>query len=135
MNKLSCATLHRQICTLIVIETQALKFKAFVVLGLGPSKCVYFTEVLTRAMLNILAQYALSFAPGIFMGRLFDIGYFEIPTFVASATLIVLTFLVAQCTEYWQFLLCQGLASGVSSLPWFWYIRYLCTPTSSWLAA
>jgi len=31
--------------------------------------------------------------------------------------LVVATFLIAQCTHYWQFLLCQGFAIGVRFLP------------------
>jgi MFS family permease len=45
---------------------------------------------------------------------LFDLGYFKIPYAIASALLIVATFLVAECKEYWQFLLCQGFATGIA---------------------
>ena len=31
--------------------------------------------------------------------------------------LVVATFLAAQCTEYWQFLLSQGIMAGVSLVP------------------
>jgi len=31
--------------------------------------------------------------------------------------LVVATFLAAQCTEYWQFLLSQGIMAGVSLAP------------------
>ena len=34
---------------------------------------------------------------------------------VSSAWLVMATFLVAECKVYWQFLLCQGFAIGVSS--------------------
>ena len=34
----------------------------------------------------------------------------------SSALLVIATFLVAECTQYWQFLLCQGLAVGASHL-------------------
>lgn len=30
--------------------------------------------------------------------------------------LIVATFLTAECTQYWQFLVCQGIAVGVGGL-------------------
>lgn len=60
-------------------------------------------------------QYALVFIPGLVTGRLFDMGMFRVPLAVATAFLIMATFLVAQCTEYWQFLLCQGFAVGVRS--------------------
>ncbi|KAG8218036.1 major facilitator superfamily domain-containing protein, partial [Butyriboletus roseoflavus] len=50
-------------------------------------------------------------------GRLFDIGYFKIPYFLASCLLIVCTFLIAECNVYWQFFLAQGLGVGVSFSP------------------
>ncbi|EIN07031.1 MFS general substrate transporter [Punctularia strigosozonata HHB-11173 SS5] len=59
-------------------------------------------------------QYSLTFLPGLVTGRLFDIGYFRVPLAVASALLVMATFLIAECTEYWQFLLCQGLAVGLA---------------------
>ncbi|KAI0080541.1 MFS general substrate transporter [Panus rudis PR-1116 ss-1] len=59
-------------------------------------------------------QYSLIFIPGLIAGRLFDMGWFKLPLAAATAFLIAATFLVAQCTEYWQFLLCQGFAVGLS---------------------
>ncbi|KAJ7781866.1 major facilitator superfamily domain-containing protein [Mycena maculata] len=59
-------------------------------------------------------QYSLVFFPGLVTGRLFDLGYFKIPYAIASTLLVVSTFLVAQCTQYWHFVLCQGLATGLS---------------------
>ncbi|KAH8822352.1 MFS general substrate transporter [Flagelloscypha sp. PMI_526] len=50
--------------------------------------------------------------PGLFGGVLFDKGWFRLPLLAASAALVTCTFLVGQCTKYWQFLLCQGIASG-----------------------
>lgn len=61
-----------------------------------------------------LIQICLVFLPALFSGRLFDLGIFKIPYVAASALLVVSTFLVAECTQYWQFVLCQGLATGVS---------------------
>jgi len=58
-------------------------------------------------------QYALIFLPGILVGRLFDLGYFRSVLMSSSALLVFSTFLVAECKEYWQFLLCQGFAAGV----------------------
>ncbi|PAV23574.1 MFS general substrate transporter [Pyrrhoderma noxium] len=60
-------------------------------------------------------QYSFTFFPSLITGRLFDLGYFKIPLFVASTLLIVATFLTAQCKEYWQFVLCQGIVIGLSS--------------------
>jgi MFS transporter, MCT family, solute carrier family 16 (monocarboxylic acid transporters), member 10 len=54
------------------------------------------------------------FIPGLVTGRMFDLGYLRVPFFIASCVLVVATFLVAECTQYWQFLLCQGFAVGVS---------------------
>jgi len=58
-------------------------------------------------------QYSLIFLPGLVVGRLFDLGYFRWVFLFSSALLIVTTFLAAECTQYWQFLLCQGIASGL----------------------
>ncbi|KAI0343554.1 MFS general substrate transporter [Trametopsis cervina] len=60
-------------------------------------------------------QYALVFMPGLLVGRLFDRGYLRLPVAIASAGLITATFLVAQCTQYWHFLLCQGFFTGLSA--------------------
>ncbi|RDX51747.1 MFS general substrate transporter [Lentinus brumalis] len=60
-------------------------------------------------------QYALVFMPGLIFGRLFDMGYLRLPVAVASALLVLCTFLTAQCTEFWHFLLCQGFGIGFAS--------------------
>ncbi|KAI0310462.1 MFS general substrate transporter [Amylostereum chailletii] len=60
-------------------------------------------------------QYAATFLPGLIVGRMFDIGYFRVSLFVASALIITCTMLTAECKEYWQFLLCQGFGIGLSS--------------------
>lgn len=57
-------------------------------------------------------QYSLIFVPGIIVGRFFDIGYFRLPFMTANAALILATFLVAECTAFWQVLLCQGILTG-----------------------
>ncbi|RDB23012.1 Riboflavin transporter MCH5 [Hypsizygus marmoreus] len=59
-------------------------------------------------------QYSLIFLPGIVVGRLFDLGYFRSLFLTSSAILVASTFLVAQCTEYWHFLLCQGITAGLA---------------------
>ncbi|KAF8838762.1 MFS general substrate transporter [Paxillus ammoniavirescens] len=58
-------------------------------------------------------QYALLFLPGLIVGRLFDLGYFKIPYFVASCGLVACNFIIAECTEYWQLFLVQGLVVGI----------------------
>ncbi|KAK0231186.1 major facilitator superfamily domain-containing protein [Armillaria fumosa] len=59
-------------------------------------------------------QYALVFMPSVVTGRMFDIGYFTAPLLSASILLVLATFLVAECTQYWHFLLCQGFTIGLS---------------------
>ncbi|KAJ3819279.1 major facilitator superfamily domain-containing protein [Lentinula raphanica] len=57
-------------------------------------------------------QICLVFLPGLVSGRLFDLGIFRLPFVAASVLLVTATFLVGQCTQYWHFVLCQGLATG-----------------------
>ncbi|KAJ7085070.1 MFS general substrate transporter [Mycena epipterygia] len=58
-------------------------------------------------------QRSIFFAPGVIVGRLFDLGYFRIPFATGSILIIVGTFLIPVCKVYWNFLLCQGLTIGV----------------------
>ncbi|KIM56189.1 hypothetical protein SCLCIDRAFT_133204 [Scleroderma citrinum Foug A] len=60
-------------------------------------------------------QYALMFIPGLFVGRLFDLGYLKLPYFIASCLLLTCVFLTAECAQYWQFFLAQGLGGGLAS--------------------
>ncbi|KAJ7881820.1 major facilitator superfamily domain-containing protein [Mycena olivaceomarginata] len=60
-------------------------------------------------------QIALTFGVAVWMGRLFDNGWFALPAACASVALVALTVLTGQCTEFWQFLLCQGFAIGIAS--------------------
>ncbi|KAI6144132.1 MFS general substrate transporter [Pisolithus tinctorius] len=60
-------------------------------------------------------QLAFPFLPGLITGRLFDLGHFKIPYFTACCGLIVCTFLTAECKQYWQFFLAQGLFTGLFS--------------------
>ena len=70
--------------------------------------------------LMALSKYALNFLPGLAVGRLFDMGWFYVPLGGASSLLVAATFLTGECTRYWQFLLCQGITVGVSSIHVFW---------------
>lgn len=63
--------------------------------------------------LTTFDQYALVLFPGLIVGRLFDIGYFRSVLLTCSILLVFTTLLTAHCTEYWHFLLCQGIATGV----------------------
>lgn len=53
---------------------------------------------------------------GLLAGRLFDLGYFKISLISACSAMTVANFLIAECKEYWQFVLCQGVLLGVSQL-------------------
>ena len=53
------------------------------------------------------------FTPGVLVGRLFDLGHFRLPYFVGSMGIVTTTLLVAECKQYWQFLLVQGVLFGV----------------------
>lgn len=64
------------------------------------------------------SQYSLVFLPGLLFGRLFDLGHFRVPFLVSSILLVLATFLIAECTKYWHFVICQGIAIGVRA---FWY--------------
>ncbi|KAK0206036.1 major facilitator superfamily domain-containing protein [Desarmillaria ectypa] len=59
-------------------------------------------------------QYALIFMPGLIVGHIFDIGYFRVPFILATILLVISTFLIAECSQYWHFLLCQGFAIGLA---------------------
>ncbi|KIK46493.1 hypothetical protein CY34DRAFT_9634 [Suillus luteus UH-Slu-Lm8-n1] len=58
-------------------------------------------------------QYALACLPSLATGRMFDLGYFKIPLFAATCVLVVCTFLTAECTQFWQLFLTQGVGIGV----------------------
>ncbi|KAJ3926696.1 MAG: major facilitator superfamily domain-containing protein [Lentinula lateritia] len=58
-------------------------------------------------------QYALILLPALFQGRLSELGIIKVPLLGGSILIIVCTFLVAQCTKYWHFVLCQGVGLGI----------------------
>ncbi|TBU48849.1 MFS general substrate transporter [Dichomitus squalens] len=60
-------------------------------------------------------QNGVIYVVGLPLGRLFDMGYLKLPMLLASALFIACLFLTAECTEYWQFLLCQGFGMGIAS--------------------
>ncbi|KAG7086043.1 hypothetical protein E1B28_003564 [Marasmius oreades] len=59
-------------------------------------------------------QYALVFLPALPVGRMFDLGYFRLPFFLFSTLVVVATFLTAECTTFWQLVLCQGILQGAA---------------------
>lgn len=69
------------------------------------------TETSTIAWIGSI-QYALVFFPGLIAGRLCDLGYFKRTLFISSVILVVATVLTAECTKFWQLLLCQGILTG-----------------------
>ncbi|KAL7283742.1 hypothetical protein ACG7TL_003179 [Trametes sanguinea] len=85
----------------------------------GVFQAYYEEEILVGTSPSTIAwigsiQYALIFLPGLVVGRIFDMGWTKTPLGVASAVIVAVTFLTAECTEYWQFLLCQGIALGLA---------------------
>ncbi|KAF9220090.1 MFS general substrate transporter [Gyrodon lividus] len=58
-------------------------------------------------------QYGLIFIPALFTGRLLDLGYYNGPLAVNSVLYVISLFLVAECKTYLQFILCQGVATGI----------------------
>ncbi|KAJ7490571.1 major facilitator superfamily domain-containing protein [Mycena latifolia] len=60
-------------------------------------------------------QYSLVFMPALVSGHYFDRGHLRVPFIISSLVLVAATFLIAQCTQYWHFLLCQGFLIGISS--------------------
>ncbi|KAN0141818.1 MFS general substrate transporter [Lactarius tabidus] len=59
-------------------------------------------------------QFALIFFPALISGRLFDLGYLHSTLIFASITLVACTFSIAECHEFWQLLLLQGIGIGIS---------------------
>ncbi|KAJ8095753.1 hypothetical protein PM082_022860 [Marasmius tenuissimus] len=61
------------------------------------------------------AQRSLLFFPAVVVRPLFDQGYFEHYFTPASILFVVSLALTAECTEFWQSLLCQGILSGITA--------------------
>lgn len=58
-------------------------------------------------------QYFLLFAPAIFAGRLFDLGFFR-PLFTVGCVLLVFSqMMLSLCTDYYQLFLAQGVGLGL----------------------
>ena len=68
-----------------------------------------------RLKLTDFRQTSLVFFPALVSGRLFDTGHLHVPLFIASVNLVLCTLLIAECHEYWHFLLCQGFGVGVGA--------------------
>ncbi|TFY71554.1 hypothetical protein EVG20_g1440 [Dentipellis fragilis] len=106
---------------LIIVGTMAANISTFGYVNTwGTFQAYYENTLLAGTSPSTIAwigsiQYAALYLPCIIIGRLFDIGYFKSIFATASIVLIVATFLTAECTTYWQFLLCQGIAVGLAS--------------------
>ncbi|CCO28592.1 Riboflavin transporter MCH5 [Rhizoctonia solani AG-1 IB] len=106
---------------MVVIGSMCVTFGTFgFVNAWGVFQSYYHEEILADVSPSAISwigsiQYALVFFPGLLVGRLFDLGYFRIPQITASVVLVGGTFLTAECKEYWQFLICQGVGVGFAS--------------------
>ncbi|KAF7296027.1 MFS domain-containing protein [Mycena kentingensis (nom. inval.)] len=106
---------------LIILGASCMTFSTFgYVNSWGVFQSYYQENILKTSSPSNIAwigsiQYALIFVPALVSGHAFDRGHLRVPLFIASVTLIAATFLVAQCTKYWHFLLCQGFVSGLSA--------------------
>ncbi|KAG1756873.1 MFS general substrate transporter [Suillus paluster] len=104
---------------LVVFAVALVSFSTFgFVNSWGVFQAYYEEDLLRHLSPSTIAwigsiQYALVYLPALATGRLFDLGYFKIPCFVASCVIVACTFLTAECTQYWQFFLAQGLGVGV----------------------
>ncbi|KAG1890889.1 MFS general substrate transporter [Suillus subluteus] len=104
---------------LVVVAVNLVLFSTFGIANTWGVFQAYYEENLLRhtSPSNIAwigsAQYALVYFPALATGRMFDLGYFKIPCFAASCVIIASAFLTAECTQFWQFFLVQGLSLGV----------------------
>ncbi|KAF5387456.1 hypothetical protein D9757_007767 [Collybiopsis confluens] len=67
-----------------------------------------------RAWLVVVGIWLCERLGSLPIGRLFDLGYFHSILFISSAILIIATFCIPECKEFWHFLLCQGFATGLA---------------------
>lgn len=105
----------------VLLGSFCLTFSTFgLVNSWGVFQSLYEEEVLPDTNPSAIAwigsiQYALCLMPGLLSGRLFDLGYLHIPLGIASVVLSLATILVAECTQYWHFLVTQGLVTGLAN--------------------
>ncbi|EAU80686.2 hypothetical protein CC1G_08293 [Coprinopsis cinerea okayama7 len=60
-------------------------------------------------------QYSLVYIPGVFAGRLCDLGYFKVPFITGASIAVLAIFLIAESTKYWQLLVTQGIMLGLGA--------------------
>ncbi|KAG7087558.1 hypothetical protein E1B28_013513 [Marasmius oreades] len=105
---------------LVVLGTVLSNFSTFgFVNSWGVFQSYYEQDLLRGTSPSTIAwigsvQYALVFFPALFTGRMFDLGIFKIPYAIASVVIVASCFVTAECTKYWHFLLCQGIALGIA---------------------
>ncbi|KZV79268.1 MFS general substrate transporter [Exidia glandulosa HHB12029] len=103
---------------LVILGCSALCFSLFgYILTWGSFQAYYQTVVLPDRSPSDVAwigslQYSLTFLPGLIAGRVFDLGYFRSSLMFSTVLYTTASFLIAECKEYWQFMLCQGVAIG-----------------------
>ncbi|KAJ3996135.1 major facilitator superfamily domain-containing protein [Lentinula boryana] len=68
----------------------------------------------TIAWIGSLQQSCL-YIPTLIFAQFLDIEYLHTMLATASLVFIVATFLIAQCNAYWQFLLLQGILTGITA--------------------
>ncbi|KAJ7284409.1 major facilitator superfamily domain-containing protein [Mycena rebaudengoi] len=78
-----------------------------------------FQQYYQLTLLRDRSSSDMSVAPcpsctGLPSGRIFDLGYFRPLLLTSLAAATVGNFLVAECKEYWHFVLCQGVLLGLS---------------------
>jgi MFS family permease len=77
----------------------------------------YYTQLLNRSPSEVSwigsVNVFLLFFVGTLTGRLVDAGYFRAIFLLGTVLLLVGIFTVPVCTEYWHFLLSQGLCLGI----------------------
>ncbi|KAL5531067.1 hypothetical protein ACEPAG_3943 [Sanghuangporus baumii] len=106
---------------LVVLGGFSLSFSTFgYFVSWGTYQAYYETVLLASNTPSQIAwigslQYSLIFLPGLLAGRLFDLGYFKFLLVSACAAMTIANFLTAECSEYWQFLLCQGFFLGLAA--------------------
>ncbi|KAJ3753368.1 major facilitator superfamily domain-containing protein, partial [Lentinula raphanica] len=61
-------------------------------------------------------QRNIAYVLSAFASWLLDLGYCRIMLHISNVLAVVATLLTAQCHKYWQFLLCQGILTGASTI-------------------
>lgn len=104
---------------LVVVAVNLVLFSTFGIANTwGVFQAYYEENILPNTSPSTIAwigsaQYALVYFPALATGRMFDLGYFKIPCFAASCVIVASAFLTAECTQFWQFFLVQGLSLGL----------------------